>query len=163
MPSSTIQSVRMARLSTEVYATSKTKPSCFSSCAARAASSRPRSERSTSVHPVNRFSLFQVLSPWRSRTSVGISIQLLERLPSRVSAARAELLFDAEELVVLRHPIAAACRSGLDLAGRGRDREVGDGRILGLARAVRNDAGVAGFRRHRDRIEGLGDRPDLIE
>ena len=75
----------------------------------------------------------------------------------------AELLFDAEQLVVLRHPIAAAGRAGLDLAGRGRHREIGDGRVLGLARAVRDDAGVAGLRRHRDRVERFGHRADLIQ
>ena len=37
------------------------------------ASSRPRSERSTSVQPVNRFSWFQTLSPCRIRTSLCIS------------------------------------------------------------------------------------------
>ena len=34
---------------------------------------RPAGLRSTSHHPVKRFSAFQVLSPWRSRTSVGIA------------------------------------------------------------------------------------------
>ena len=34
-------------------------------------------------------------------------------------------------------------RAGLDLAGAGRDREVGDGRVLRLAGAVRDDRGVA--------------------
>ena len=35
----------------------------------RALPARPLSFRSTSVQPVNRFSWFQTLSPWRSRTS----------------------------------------------------------------------------------------------
>ena len=34
------------------------------------ASAKPRSDRSTSVQPVKRFSTFQVLSPWRSRTTL---------------------------------------------------------------------------------------------
>ena len=38
----------------------------------------------------------------------------------------------------------AAQRAGLDLARVGRDREVGDRRVLGLARAVRDDGRVAG-------------------
>ena len=37
------------------------------------ASSLPLSERSTSVHPVKRFSLFQTLSPWRRSTSLMVS------------------------------------------------------------------------------------------
>src|SRR3954463_3037856 len=66
--SSAIQSVRIARLSTEVKATSKVNPPALSSSPARLASALPCSERSTSVQPVNRFSLFQMLSPWRSST-----------------------------------------------------------------------------------------------
>src|SRR5882757_7077185 len=37
---------------------------------ARAASAQPFSVRSTSTHPVNKFSAFHSLSPWRSRISV---------------------------------------------------------------------------------------------
>ena len=44
-------------------------PPSFRSLPAACASSRPVSDRSTSVQPVNRFSLFQVLSPWRSSTT----------------------------------------------------------------------------------------------
>src|SRR5215469_618262 len=68
--SSMIHSVRMARLSTEVKATSGASFSCSSSRPACAASARPCSERSTSVQPVNRFSTFQMLWPWRTRISL---------------------------------------------------------------------------------------------
>ena len=61
----------------------------------------------------------------------------------------AEVLLDAQELVVLRDAIAARGRAGLDLAAAGRDREVGDRRVLGLAAAVRHHGGVAA--RHRQR------------
>ena len=37
---------------------------------ARRASSRPRSDRSTSVQPVKRFSRFQTDSPWRSNATL---------------------------------------------------------------------------------------------
>src|SRR5215211_3514802 len=66
------------------------------------------------------------------------------RLPSaegfqpRVGRALAELLLDPQELVVLRHPVRARRRAGLDLARRGADGEVGDRRVLGLAGAVRD-------------------------
>jgi hypothetical protein len=68
----TIQSVRMARFRTEVYAARNVYPPSLRSSAARRASSLPRGERSTSVQPVNRFSLFQRLSPCRKRISVTI-------------------------------------------------------------------------------------------
>ena len=49
------------------------------------------------------------------------------------------------ELVVLRDAIRAGGRAGLDLAAAGRDREVGDRHVLGLARAVRHHGRVAGL------------------
>src|SRR5450756_67070 len=63
-----IHSVRMARLRTEMYARSKVNPLSFRSLPAPCASTIPFSDRSTSVQPVNRFSLFHVLSPCRSNT-----------------------------------------------------------------------------------------------
>src|SRR5262245_29486413 len=47
---------------------SNVNPSALRSSPARLASALPCSERSTSVQPVKRFSLFQMLSPWRSST-----------------------------------------------------------------------------------------------
>ena len=44
----------------------------------------------------------------------------------------------------------------------GRDREVGDRRVLGLARAVRDHGRVARLLREPDRVERLGQRPDLV-
>ena len=46
--------------------------------------------------------------------------------------------------------------------GAGRDREVGDRRVLRLARAVRDDGGVAGALGQPDRLERLGERADLV-
>jgi hypothetical protein len=37
---------------------------------------------------------------------------------SGVSGSIAELFLDAEQLVVLRHPIGTRCRTGFDLSGR---------------------------------------------
>jgi hypothetical protein len=58
----------------------------------------------------------------------------------------AELFFDPQQLVVLAHPIGPAGRARLDLARRRADREVGDRRIFGFARAVRDDRGVLASR-----------------
>ena len=54
-------------------------------------------------------------------------------------------------------------RAGLDLPAIGRDREIGDGRILGLAGAVRHDGGIAGALRHLDGGQRLGQRADLVD
>src|SRR5208337_2996181 len=69
IPSRTSQRVRIARLSTDVKAISKAKPPSFSVLPASIASPLPCSDKSTSVQPVKRFSLFQRLSPCRKRTT----------------------------------------------------------------------------------------------
>ena len=56
----------------KVKATSNGMPSALSSRPASFASSMPWAERSTSIHPVNRFSRFQMLWPWRSSTSLPV-------------------------------------------------------------------------------------------
>src|SRR5699024_7323070 len=53
----------------------------------------------------------------------------------------AQLFFDAEQLVVLRNTVGTARCTGLDLAGIERNRDVRDGRVLGLARTVGNNSG----------------------
>src|SRR5215470_6550801 len=68
MSSSTVHSVLIARLSTDVNATSNANPASVRSVAACRASSRPASVNPTSAQPVKRFSRFQTDSPWRSRT-----------------------------------------------------------------------------------------------
>src|SRR5204862_190663 len=88
-------SVRIARLSTDVKAMSKTYPPSFRRRPASAASARPRSDRSTSVQPVKRFSLFQVLSPWRSRTTLCTYCP-----PSREARRRAQFVFDPDDRVL---------------------------------------------------------------
>jgi ribosomal protein S18 acetylase RimI-like enzyme len=57
-----------------------------------------------------------------------------------------QLLLDAQQLVVLGDPVRAGRGAGLDLAAVGGHGEVGDGGVLGLARAVRHDRGVAPLR-----------------
>ena len=50
-----------------------------------------------------------------------------------ISCVFAEFFLDAEELVVLGHTVAAACRTGLDLSGVGSNSDIGDGSVLCLA------------------------------
>ena len=57
----------------------------------------------------------------------------------------------------------AGQRAGLDLRRGGGHREVGDGGVLGLAGAVRDDRGVAAPLGHGDRLQGLGQRADLVD
>ena len=85
-----------------------------------------------------------------------------EGRPARVLGALAELLLDPQELVVLRDPVAPRRGTRLDLPYAGRDGQVGDGRILGLAGAVGHDRRVPVRTREVDRLERLRERPDLV-
>ena len=86
-----------------------------------------------------------------------------QRVPPAVRGGLAEHRLDAQQLVVLGDSVGAGRRAGLDLAAVGGDGEVGDGDVLGLARAVRHDrrVGVAGG--ELDGVEGLGERADLVD
>src|SRR4029453_1436734 len=86
-----------------------------------------------------------------------------KRMPTRIFGIGPELLFDAEELVVLGDPVAAAGRARLDLTGVRRDGEIGDRRVLGLAGAMRDHRRVAGRSCGGNRLERLGQRPDLVD
>ncbi len=59
--------------------------------------------------------------------------------------------------------VRARHRARLDLHRVGADGDVGDRRVLGLARAVAHHRRVAGALRHLDGGEGLGQRPDLVD
>ena len=76
-----------------------------------------------------------------------------ECLAARVAGHIAELILDPQQLVVLGRALATGRSAGLDLSGVGRDRDVGDGRVLGLAGTVRD---------HRCEVGTLGD-PDALE
>ena len=79
-----------------------------------------------------------------------------ERRPAPSSSSiRSSWLYLQTRSVRLAEPVL--------ICPRGADGEVGDGRVFGLARAVRDDRGVAGVARHRARVERLGDRADLIQ
>src|SRR5512133_4288315 len=70
------------------------------------------------------------------------SAQCLECSAACVSRLRAQFLLDPQQLIVFGRAIGASERAGLDLPAIGPDGEIGDSRILGLARAVRHDGGV---------------------
>ncbi len=53
--------------------------------------------------------------------------------------------------------------TGLDLAGVQRHRQVGDRRVLGLARTVRSNGGVASLVGHLNGLQRLRDRTDLVQ
>ena len=74
----------------------------------------------------------------------------------------AQLLLDPEEAVVLRDAVRARRRAGLDLSRAGAHGQVGDRRVLGLARAVGDHGRVAGVARDLHRLQRLGESADLV-
>src|SRR5205807_10038796 len=83
--------------------------------------------------------------------------RLQRRLP-RILRLRAEFLLDAQQLIVFRGPVRARERTGLDLPAIGCNGEICDGRIFGLAGAVRHHRGIARLVRHLDGRERFGYR-----
>jgi hypothetical protein len=73
------------------------------------------------------------------------------------SACRAHPLFNAQN--ELGDALAMATRTGLDVARACCHGQI----VLGFAGAVRHEAAVAAPAGQFDRIQGLGDRADLIE
>mmetsp|Transcript_36 Transcript_36/g.84 ORF Transcript_36/g.84 Transcript_36/m.84 type:complete len:302 (-) Transcript_36:653-1558(-) len=80
----------------------------------------------------------------------------------RVHGIRAELLLDAQQLVVLGQALGAAGRAGFDLAGGEAHGEVGDVRVLRLARPVGRHHAPSRLLRHAHRLDRLGDGTDLV-
>src|SRR5690349_7878408 len=97
------------------------------------------------------------------RSSKSLACEAPEAGRARINRAVAELFLDADELVVLCEPVRPREAAGLDLPAVGRDGEVGDGRVLGLARAVAHHRGVAAALRQADRLQRLGKRADLVD
>src|SRR5690606_37119807 len=65
-----------------------------------------------------------------------------------ISSHTAQLLLDAQQLVVLGDPVTTAGAAGLDHAAVQRHGQIGDGAVLGLPAAVAHDAGVTRPVRH---------------
>src|SRR5471032_844247 len=71
----------------------------------------------------------------------------------------AQLLFDTQQLVVLGDTVRTAQRTGLDLASRSTDCQVGNGRIFGFAGTVRDHRRVTSRLGHLDGFQGFGQVP----
>ena len=92
------------------------------------------------------------------RRSTDLPPRFGQRVAARIDGVLAELLFDAQELVVFRQTVRAAEGAGLDLAAVRRHRDVGDGGILGFAGAMAEDGAVAAELRELHGVERLGER-----
>src|SRR5215475_15604897 len=88
---------------------------------------------------------------------------IAERRLACIARFVAQLLLDADELIVLGDAVGARQRARLDLAGIGGDRDIGDGVVLRLARAMRNYGRVARALSHCHGLERFRQRADLVD
>src|SRR5690606_2120234 len=80
-----------------------------------------------------------------------------------VGRLAAQLLFNAQQLVVLGDAVGTAQGAGLDLTGGSAYGQVGNGAVLGFTRTVGNYRGVTGRLGHLNGFQGLGQRANLVE
>mmetsp|Transcript_40714 Transcript_40714/g.68147 ORF Transcript_40714/g.68147 Transcript_40714/m.68147 type:complete len:592 (+) Transcript_40714:461-2236(+) len=73
-----------------------------------------------------------------------------------------QLLLNADQLVVLGHPIRAGARTGLDLPATGPNSKVSDERILRLTGAMGGNGPVVALLGHLDALQGLCHGADLV-
>jgi hypothetical protein len=74
-----------------------------------------------------------------------------------------KLLLDSQQLVVLGDTLGASRSPGLDLTYGRRDHEVRNEGVLGFAGSMRDNRAISGATSDCDRLEGLGQRSDLVE
>src|SRR5262245_56336528 len=79
-----------------------------------------------------------------------------------VAGDAGQVVFDTQELVVLRHPVRPARRSRLDLARVCRHRDVRDRHILGLATAVADDGRQPVALGQLNGVQRFAERADLV-
>lgn len=80
-----------------------------------------------------------------------------------VNSCIAEFFFDAQKLVVLGNALGTSRCASLDLTGVGGNCEVSNGDVFGLAGTVRGHRTVAVTVCFLNRIEGFGERTDLVD
>src|SRR5438094_47495 len=99
----------------------------------------------------------------RQRQCDGLALATRKRVPAAIDGSGAEFLLDSPQLVVLGDAVASCRRAGFDLARFVRDCKVGDGRVLGFPGTVRHHHAVAARPGQGECLDGLRDRPDLVD
>src|SRR5690348_5146134 len=75
----------------------------------------------------------------------------------------AKLFLDPKQLIVLRRAVRTRQAARLDLPARQRHREIGNRRILGLARTMRHYRRIVAGLSQTHGIDRLGQRSDLVD
>src|SRR5712691_5223124 len=138
----------MARSKSDSCTTAGRRPASFMRRPASCASFTPRSLSGTSVHPVNRFSRFHVLSPWRRRTSVpglAVAIHLGRRLDDVRELVGVEARPGAEhladDLADEAHRFVGVLRVGVAAAADRPHRLVRDDQARGVVGGAAGEPG----------------------
>ena len=120
--------------------------------------------RSILVHHVQqkvRDSAAQVLTSFALTRLAGQLASLAEQRTT-VYCCVPQLLFDAQELIVLSHAIATGSRSRLDLASRQSNRQISDGGVFRLTAAMAGDRSVTIAARKLNCADRLRQAADLV-
>src|SRR5512132_564512 len=88
---------------------------------------------------------------------------VLERRLAGKARRGAEAALDSQQPIEFGDTLASATGAGLQVPRADGDGEIGDGRILGLPRAMRDEAVVAVSPGEFDRLQGFRDCSDLVE
>jgi hypothetical protein len=95
--------------------------------------------------------------------SLPLLAQRCARWQPRKPGVLAKFPFDGKQPVVFCDALAAAKRAGLDLATACANSKIGDERVLGFPRSMRDDSVVTRYLCKRDAIQRFRDGPNLIE
>ena len=92
-----------------------------------------------------------------------LRLAALERAATGIDRLIVQFLLDAQQLIVLGQPVRAGQRTSLDLSAIGRNRKIGDGGVLCLARAVADNSCVACTFGHFNGGKGLAQSANLVD
>ena len=101
--------------------------------------------------------------PNRSGLTGFVAHDISSQQGTRQSTRRTQFLFDPEQLIVLGNAIGSAGRATLDLSRPATDCQVGDERVLGFARAMRDHRCESTLVCQLNGSQGLGESPNLIQ
>src|SRR5215510_6382310 len=88
---------------------------------------------------------------------------IVQRAQAQKSRGISQLFLNSQKLVVFGNAIGARSRSGLDLSCTSRDCQIGDERVFGLSRTMRNHARIVVAPRKVNRIQGFTHGADLVD
>src|ERR1022692_902265 len=112
---------------------------------------------------IRRTIFFILISLARLSFVVSSSSFVVQRLHPQEPRCPAQLLFNPQQLVVLRNSVGARSRSRLDLPRASRDRQIGDERVFGFAGTMRDHRRVSVSACQVDGVERFADRANLVE